>query len=83
MGAECIYFWYDHCVLRGNGEAEKVEQAIAAKDFATFMRFKEKYGEDYFPDVAYVFYGEGEPVVLDIRIRENFDRIDRSEYECG
>ncbi len=83
MSAECVYFWYDHCVLRGNGEAEKVEAAIAAKDFATFMRFKEKYGESYFPDSAYVFDSEGELEELDIRVRENFDRIDRSEYECG
>ena len=27
------YYWYDHCELRNNGDAKKVEMAIENKDF--------------------------------------------------
>lgn len=80
-----VYFWYDHLLLRENGDAEKVERAIEKKDFDTFMRFKKKYGESYFPDYAYSYADEDDMdgTEIDIRIKENFDRIDSSEYECG
>ncbi len=81
---EIVYFWYDHLLLRSNGDAKKVEQAIADHDWPTFMRFKKKYGKNYFPDFAFVC-DENDEIVeeLDVRIKENFDRIEYSEYECG
>lgn len=80
-----VYFWYDHLLLRSNGEAEKVEKAIKEKDFDTFMRFKKKYGESYLPNYAWAFADDDDMdgTEIDIRIRENFERIDSSEYECG
>ena len=41
--AEVVYFWYDHCELRNNGDAEKVEEAIKSHDFKAFMEIKKKY----------------------------------------
>lgn len=86
---EYTYYWYDHLILRFNGDAEKVGAAIDNKDFDTFMAFKEKYnnreeGWIYFPDKICVFDDSGEIVgELDVNIRENFNKITYHEYECG
>ena len=91
---EYIYYWYDHFVLRSNGDAKKVEEAIAAKDFDAFMRIKEEYPAEldaagrpmvYFPDVIHVWDTEELDFIgeLDINVRENFEKIDYAEYECG
>lgn len=37
------YYWYDHMLLRENGDAEKVQKAIREHDFETFMSFYHKY----------------------------------------
>ena len=37
------YYWYDHLLLRENGDAEKVQKAIKEHDFETFMSFYHKY----------------------------------------
>ena len=59
-----LYYWFDHLLLRHNGDAEKVQQAIASHDFDTFMKFVNKYPtyvskdgvrEIYFPEYAHVF----------------------------
>lgn len=92
---EYIYYWYDHLVLRYNGDAKKVEKAIEDKDFDAFMELKKKYtGRKegiaqaswvYFPDVIHVWDNETNDFVdeLDINVRENFMKIDHTEYECG
>lgn len=85
---EYIYYWYDHLVLRYNGDAKKVEKAIESKDFDAFMEIKEKYSRKewtYFPDVIHVWDDEVNDFVdeLDINVRENFEKIDHAEYECG
>lgn len=85
---EYVYYWYDHMVLRSNGDAEKVEQAIENKDFDAFMQMKKKYSRKkwvYFPDVIHVWDNDARDFVdeLDINVRENFMKIDHAEYECG
>lgn len=85
---EVIYFWYDHFVLRNTGEAEKVTQAVADKDFDTFKRIRDKYepneqGWCYFPDVAHI-WANGEYVgTVDITTPDGFSKITSEEYECG
>lgn len=83
---EYIYYWYDHLVLRYNGDAEKVTAAIEAKDFDSFMELKRKYSNsEFFPDVINVWDNEVNDFVgeLDVNVRENFNMITHSEYECG
>lgn len=89
-----VYYWFDHLLLRHNGDAEKVQQAIAAHDFDTFMKFVNKYPtyvskdgvrEIYFPEYAHVFDEETDEEIGKIYImnRENFNKIDSSDFECG
>ena len=82
-----IYYWYDHMLLRSNGDAQKVEEAINNKDFDAFMKLKKKYSErkwEYFPNVIHVWKdGEGFVGELDVNVRENFNLITHHEYECG
>ena len=80
------YFWYDHGELRKTGEADQVIEAIRSKDLDTFMQFFNKYGAEYFPDVAYVW----DPISktrtiepLDITDRKNFERINHIQYREG
>lgn len=91
-----IYFWYDHLVLRKNGDAEKVTKAINDGDYDTFMKFYHKYPsfktyyEDlgecevyYFPDTASIFYNDEIIGRIDITTQEGFNFITDSEFECG
>lgn len=90
-----IYYWFDHLLLRHNGDAEKVQQAIAAHDFDTFMKFVKKYppylAEDgvteevFFPAYATVYDETTDEAIgeLNIMNRENFNKIDSSDFECG
>lgn len=83
-----IYYWYDHMLLRSNGDAERVEQAIDSKDFDSFMKLKKKYSNrkcKYFPDVIHVWDNRKKDFVaeLDVNVRENFNLITHHEYECG
>ena len=88
MAKEYIYYWYDHLVLRFNGDAEKVSAAIETKDFDTFLKFKKKYSRSkwlYFPDVIHVWDDSVGDFVedLDVNVRENINMITHAEYECG
>ena len=83
-----IYFWYDHCVLRETGEAELVTQAIKNHDFETFTAIRKKYPtrDDvcFFPRYAYDYSSNDKRVKrVDITRKSGFDRVTRSEYECG
>lgn len=84
---EYIYYWYDRMVLRYNGDAEKVTAAIESKDFDAFQALKRRYNKhgEYFPDVINVWDNEVNEFVgeLDVNVRENFNMITHSEYECG
>ena len=85
------YYWYDHLMLRENGDAEKVQKAIEEHDFDTFMKFYLKYtnitsdGEDivFFPKYATIWKYD-EPIgEVNITTRGGFEMITDSEYECG
>lgn len=93
-----VYYWYDHLVLRDNGDAEKVQKAIKEHDFDTFMKFYDKYPPfythdvefgrceiPYFPKTATIFLKKTGEIIgeIYITIREGFELIDESEYECG
>ena len=79
-----VYFWYDHMVLRSNGDADRVKKAIQDHDFETFMAYKKRYGKEYFPDTAAMIGEDGSFIGnIDITIEENFNKITRSEFECG
>ena len=85
------YYWYDHLLLRENGDAEKVQKAIKEHDFDTFMKFYLKYtnitseGEDivFFPEYASIYINDdyvGEYYILS---EYGFNQITDSEFECG
>lgn len=86
-----LYYWYDNGVLRKNGDAEKVEQAIRSHDFETFMKFRDKYPNDpkndiiFFSDKAVVYDNDTEEIIkyIDITTPENFNKIDDTDYEWG
>ena len=82
---DIIYYWYDHLELRHNGDAEIVQTAIKNKDYSTFMKYYNKYGNDYFPRTATIFSKKSDEILgtLDITKQEVFELIDHSEYECG
>ena len=87
---EVIYCWYDHLLLRKNGDAKKVEQAIADHDFNVFTAIKNKYqpndeGLCYFPSTAYIYEDGNDDSIgeIDITTPEGFTQITYSEYECG
>ena len=90
-----IYQWYDHLILRDNGDAEKVTAAIENGDYETFMYYYNKYppfksyyddeeiSVPYFPDTAYIWYQDQLIGNIDITNPLGFSMITYSEYECG
>ena len=83
------YYWYDHLLLRENGDAEKVQEAIKNHDFETFMNFYQEYQEGkeddicFFPEYAHIFLDDeyvGEYYILS---KYGFNQITDSEFECG
>lgn len=87
---EVVYFWYDHLLLRKNGDAEKVTQAIENGDYDTFMMYYNKYNNKYnkddlifFPEYASIFYRDSWVGTIDITTPVGFSMITSSEYECG
>lgn len=87
IDVEVHYQWYDHLVLRQNGDAEIVTKAIEEGDFQTFCEIAKKYpGRDdmiYFPQTAYLYYRDEIIGFIDITIPLGFSLITSSEYECG
>lgn len=92
-GSYCIYYFYDHLLLRRTGEAEKVIEAVRNKDFKTFKEIFDKYPpykaydgveEIFFPTTANLRTADGEFIKeVDITTPEGFAMIDEAEYECG
>lgn len=85
--AVVVYLWYDHCELRSNGDAKKVQDAIKSHDFEAFMEIKKKYqkknGLTYFPETAFVFFNDEIVGEIEITKKDGFMLIDESDYECG
>lgn len=83
-----VYYWYDHLLLRKNGDAEKVQQAIKNHDYDAFMELYNKY-EGYevlfFPKIAYIYEKDSDEIIGEVLItnRNGFSLINDSEYECG
>jgi len=90
-----IYYWYDHLVLRDNGDAKIITEAIDKGDFETFCKIKNKYPTKkdstnqydiiYFPDHAVIFNNNDDEIIGDINITTElgFSFITDSDYECG
>ena len=82
-----IYYWYDHLVLRDNGDAKIVTEAIDNGDFKTFCKIKSKYPNKnniiYFPDNAIIFYNDDIIGNIDITTELGFSFITDNDYECG
>lgn len=83
-----IYYWYDHLILRNNGDANIVMKAIGNHDFETFTSIVDKYqpnpyGLMFFPTTASVFQDDYLVGEINIMNPENFARIDSTDYECG
>lgn len=82
------YYWYDH-LQRSNIPTivKAIEESIKSKDFNSFMFFYNKQKELFIalPSDISVYDQEKEEIIkyLDATIKENFDRITFSEYECG
>lgn len=88
-----VYFWYDHCFLRGTGIDKQITNAIERHDWVQFKTYQtilnnmvtegqknEKW--TYLPDSVCVEYENGKFKCLDMT-RELFNKIEDSEYECG
>ena len=89
-----VYYWYDHMVLRQNGDAEKVTEAIAEGDYDTFIKYYNYYNYTYeyegesgsitfFPSHAALYYHDEVVGMIDITEPLGFSMICESEYECG
>lgn len=82
------YYWYDH-LQRMNMPSivQAIEESIESKDFSSFMFFYNKQKELFItlPSDIGVYDQEKKEIIkyLDVTIKENFDRITFSEYECG
>ena len=82
------YYWYDH-LQRSNMPIiiKAVEESIKSKDFNSFMFFYNKQKELFItlPSNISVYDQEQEETIehLDVTIKDNFNKISFSEYECG
>jgi len=88
-----MYFWFDHCFLRGTGIDKQITNAIERHDWIQFKTYQEilnnmvSEGQNnekwiYLPDHVHVEYEDGEYDTLDMT-EELFNKIEFSEYECG
>lgn len=90
---EVLYFWYDHLILRENGDAQKVTDIINNGDYEAFMRYYHTYNTKYyskdgdkilfFPPTAALFYQDQLIGEIDILNPLGFSMITYNEYECG
>ena len=88
-----VYYWYDHCFLRGTGVDKHVTEAIENHDWVQFITYQEilnnmaSEGQNnekwiYLPDQAEIEFEDGECETVDMT-KEIFEHIDANEYECG
>ena len=88
-----VYYWYDHCFLRGTGVDKHVTEAIENHDWVQFITYQEilnnmaSDGQNnekwiYLPDQAEIEFEDGEWETVDMT-KEIFEHIDANEYECG
>lgn len=92
-----LYYWYDRGEIRNTPDEEIIFNAIRNHDFETFMKMRKKYPPDtsskkfngtpdtftYFPDTAAVYEGDDLVGYIDITKRENFNKIDDTDFEWG
>ena len=81
------YYWYHHGMISA-AEREEIENAIMAHDYERFSAFAEKYNKigsargwgerSFFPDKIW-----DEKTEKCIPLKANYDRITRTECECG
>lgn len=83
------YYWYDHLLLRENGDAEKVQKAIKEHDFETFMFYYNKYQTNrkddliFFPKLAHIWENDDCIGQFCVLTKGGFNKITDSEFECG
>ena len=88
-----VYYWYDHCFLRGTGVYKHVTEAIENHDWVQFITYQEilnnmvSEGQNnekwiYLPDQVEIKFEDGEWETVDMT-KEIFEHIDANEYECG
>ena len=88
-----IYYWYDHCFLRGTGVDKHITEAIENHDWVQFITYQEilnnmvSEGQNnekwiYLPDQAEVEFENGWIETVELT-EEIFKHIDVNEYECG
>lgn len=90
LDCEIGYFWYDHFILRENGDVEIVQRAIEEGDYDTFMEMYNKYEHQekynfwhFFPDEASLLVNDTVIGYIYITKPEGFKLITFNEYECG
>ena len=90
---QVMYFWFDHCLLRGTGIEKHITEAIEKHDWIQFRTYQEMLnnmvsdGQNnekwiYLPNHVHVEYEDGEYARFDMT-EELFNEIEFSEYECG
>lgn len=82
MSNKIYYFWYDHLNrCRIPVIIDSIQKSIENKDYNSFMFYynNQKTLEITLPNYAYL----SDDSYIDITIKENFDKIEFSEYECG
>ena len=88
-----VYYWYDHCFLRGTGIDKHVTEAIENHDWVQFITYQEilnnmvSEGQNnekwiYLPDQVEIKFEDGEWETVDMT-KEIFLLIYANEYECG
>lgn len=90
---EYIYYWYDHCFLRGSGIEKDIEDCIKRHDWVKFQCYQkilnnmvceEQNNEKwlYLPNEVTVYDKDEYYGTLELT-EQVFNLISYSEYECG
>lgn len=88
-----LYFWFDHCFLRGTGIEKHIEKAIEKHDWVQFKTYQEILNNmvtkgqnnkkwEYLPNHVHIKYKNGDCERVKLT-KDLFDKIEDSEYECG
>lgn len=77
------YFFYYH--LNPKFPKDKIVEYINNKEYDSFMKEYNKWGNFYLPSDAFVYADEDydHNVSADITLQHNFEQITFCEYECG